>query len=411
MGVEILESTPNIALILNWFLIASINIGINKMYKNIIFGLLSLSFIVSSCADPSPTPFSATPGNLDEYLAPTYTPRPIPTPFPKGENGEIVLLLRKRAAPFEVVILRLPDDCLLSGKECDMDGNLLGALPQGLSQVPNIYWTNDGSKAFFWDDNTYDIYTLDGNQGTFQILKKEVLKVKNTFLVSPSGEEIVFEIQKGDHETDLVSMNVNSGDITKFDIPEPCAKYISQWMDANSFLFWCEKSEGAKGYLVDVEVYVFNTLDHSIHPFDIGRDWMQTSVPLFSPNRKLMIFTDSGTTVVRNVSDGVERIINVSPENFLWSLNSESLVIYGQNKDFSIVRFDGSELETLYSLSENEYLGDWMWLSDNEHILMITTDEDENRRLGILSLLEKTFTPLNLSLLNDYDPTSFSFRP
>src|SRR5690606_21142988 len=123
------------------------------MYKNVVFWLLLISFILSSCTNPSPVPFSLTPGTVDEYHAPTHTPRPIPTPFPKSENGEIVLILRKRAAPFEAVILRLPSTCLLGGEICKVDGNLLGALPQSLSQVLKIYWTNDGNRAFFWDDN------------------------------------------------------------------------------------------------------------------------------------------------------------------------------------------------------------------------------------------------------------------
>ncbi len=384
------------------------------MYKHFGFYSLFLFMMLSSCASyPPVTTPGTTPGNIAEYLAPTYTPRPIPTPFPKSENGEFILLLRKRNAPYEVVIQRLPSECLLSGEACGLDGNLLGALPQGLSQVPNIYWTNDGSKAFFWDDNTTNVYTLDGNQGTYQVFKEEVLKVKHSFLISPDGNEIVFEIKTGDHETDLVSMNVNSGDITKFNIAVPCSKYVSQWIDNARFTFSCEKFVGQKGYLAGVEVYVFNIKDGTLQPFEINRDRLQAPVlPIFSPNRNFMAFTDANTIAIRSVSSSVESILNIPTESFLWSMDSESLAIYSQDKEIFTVSTDGSDLQKLRSLSEDEHLEDWMWLPDNEHIFLITTiDDDGNRDVGVLSVVNKTFTPLNFSLLNNYNPVSISFRP
>src|SRR5215216_5717680 len=209
--------------------------------KSISFLTLLFVLFLTSC-----TPATAEPGagNKAEYAAPTNTPRPIPTPLPKQERGELTLLLRKRVAPYEVAILRLPSDCLLNGEECDLNGNFLGVLPQSLSQILKIYWTGNGDKAFFWDDNTTDVYTLDGNQGTFQVFKKQVLKVRDDFLISPSTENTIFEIQKNDNETDLVLMNNSSGDISKLDIPMLGAKYVSQWLDDHTVLFWDEISEG-----------------------------------------------------------------------------------------------------------------------------------------------------------------------
>lgn len=380
------------------------------MSKNIIFVLLSFSFFLSSCASPSPTSFSVTPGNVDEYLAPTHTPRPIPTPLPKNEGGEIVLLLRKRFAPFEVMILRLSNECLQSYGQCGLDGEILGVLPQSLSQVQTISWTKDGQLAFFWDGSVADIYILDGNQGTFQLFKKDVLKVRENFLFSLDGQEVMFEIQRNEYETDLVLMNRFSSEIKKFDLSISGVKHPSQWIDENVVLFWNEVNEG-KGYLVDVDVYMLDVNSQSIQPFDIGRDWMQTSIPVFSPNRESMAFTVLGTVVVRDVSTGVESVVNISPEKILWSRDSENLVIYNQNKEIFTVSFDGNEFEKIYSLSENEYLEDWIWLPDNERILLIASDEDENRRVGVVSIVEKEFAPLNLSLLSEYDPVSFSFRP
>jgi hypothetical protein len=380
------------------------------MSKNVIFGLLSLSFIIFACANPSSTPFSVTPGNVDEYLAPTHTPRPIPTPFSKSENSEVVLLLRKRAAPFETVILRLPGDCLLSGKECDMDGNVLGVLPQGLSQVLKVYWTINGDKAFFWDDNTTDVYILDGNQGTFQVFKKQVLKVRDDFLMSPNREISIFEIQKSANETNLVLMNSSSGDISKLDIPVPGAKYASQWLDDHTVLFWNEISEG-KGYLVDLKVYTLNTLDYSVQPFDIGRDWMQTSVPVFSPDRNFMAFTGEDYTVIREYSGGLEHTLDMKIESILWSMDSNFLALFDSNGEIYTVHSNGSNLQKIYSLANVGIVEDWIWLPDNEHILLIIVDNDGNRQIGVLSVGDKTFTPINLLILNDYDPISFAFRP
>lgn len=380
------------------------------MSKNVIFSILSFFLLLSACANPSPTSFSVTPGNVDEYLAPTHTPRPIPTPLPKSENGEIVLLLRKRTAPYEVIISRLSNECLSGNEQCGSSGEVLGVLPQGLSQVSNIYWLSDGRQALFWDDSSTDVYTLDGNQGTFQVFKQDILKVRDDFLISPSGENTIFEIQENDNETNLVLMNNSSGDISNLDVPVPGAKYVSQWIDDHTVLFWDEISEG-KGYLVDLKVYTLNTVDHSVQSFDIGRDWMQTSVPVFSPNRELMAFTAAGNLVIRDALTAIENGINIIPERFLWFTDSQGLIVYSQNKEFFSVKSDGGEMQKIYALLENEYLEDWIWLADNEQLLLITTTEDGNRKIGFLSVVDKTFIPLNLSLLNDYDPVSLSFRP
>lgn len=375
--------------------------------RNFIYVLIVLLF--TSCVSVNSEPGA---GNKQEYAVPTYTPRPIPTPSSKSESGEFTLLLRKRIAPYELVILRLPIECLLSGEVCDLNGNLLGVLPQSLSQILKIYWTNNGDRAFFWDDIATNIYILDGNQGTFQIFKKEILKVRDDFLISPDGENTIFEIQKSDsdNETDLVLMNNLSGDISTFDIPLPGAKYASQWLDDHTVLFWDEISEG-KGYLVDRKVYTINTLDQSVQPFDIGYDWMQTSVPIFSPDRKFMAFTTQDTTIIRDASGAFEHTWNMKSEKFLWSMDSSFLAMYDSNGEIYMIPSNGSELQKIYSLAAIGNLEDWMWLPDNKHIILIVVDDDGNRQIRVLSVVDKTFTPINSSLLNDYDPISFSFRP
>lgn len=371
--------------------------------------LISTFFLLVSCVPNASSP------NIDNTDVPTTMPvieisLPEATPLPKSDTGEVILLLRKRERPSDVVVLRLPQDCLIAKTDCEPSGNILGVLPQNLSQVSRIHWANDGNQAFFWDENTGDIYVLDGNQGSFQIFKKEVWKVRDHFVISPDGNRAIFEIQKGDYETDLVSMDINTGDLTQFDIPEICAKYISGWIDKDTILFWCEYNEG-KGYLAGVKVFTLDTVDQSIRPFEIGYESKHVSIPEFSPDKKFMDFMIENKLVIRDVSKSVDNEVDVQADRTLWSMDSKVLAIYDQSKDIYSVKLDGSEKQKLYSLADIGDLEDWMWLPDNNHILLIIVDNDGNRTVGVLSVVDKMFNPLPLSLLNGYDPISISFRP
>lgn len=377
------------------------------VYRNLC--LISIFFLLVSCAPNGSSP------NIDNTDVPTAMPvietsLPEATPLPKSDTGEVILLLRKRERPSDVVVLRLSQDCLIAKTDCEPSGNILGVLPQNLSQVSRIHWANDGNQAFFWDENTGDIYVLDGNQGSFQIFKKEVWKVRDHFVISPDGNRAIFEIQKGDYETDLVSMDINTGDLTHFDIPEICAKYISGWIDKDTILFWCEYNEG-KGYLAGVKVFTLNTVDQSIQAFDFNLESARVSIPEFSPDKKFLDFMIENKLVIREVSTSVESEVDVQADRTLWSMDSKVLAIYDQSKDIYRVELDGSEIQKIYSLVEIGDLEDWMWLPDNNYILLIIVANDGNRMVGVLSVTEKIFTPLNLSLLNNYDPVSVSFRP
>ncbi|MEO0248366.1 MAG: hypothetical protein ABIN58_02260, partial [candidate division WOR-3 bacterium] len=268
------------------------------MNKRLISCLLLLAVLLSACAVPTPSASVGAPDNLSDYTAPTFTPRPIPTPLPKSEGGEVTLLLRKRTAPYEVLILRLPTECLLGKEACDVNGNLLGALPQSLSQVLRVYWMKDGSQALFWDDNTGDIYLLDGSRGVFSVFKKGISKVRSDFFVSPDGKHTLFEVQKSNDETDLVLMTNSSGDILSLEVPRPGMKYVSQWVDDTTILFWNEVVKG-KGYLVDFGVYTLNIADRSLKPFVSGQQGTQNYVPIFSPDRKFMALAAGDHTIIR----------------------------------------------------------------------------------------------------------------
>jgi hypothetical protein len=374
------------------------------------FTILLFVIFLASCApaaSPGPEPGA---DNKAEYAIPTYTPRPIPTPLLKSDDGEIVLLMRKREVPFETILLRLSNECLLQNKECGLSDDMIGVLPQGLSQVLKVSWTKDGSRAFFWDENTTDVYVLDGNQGVFRAFTKGVLKTREDFLVSPNGESTIFEVQKNDNETDLVLMNNLSGDISAIDMPMVGAKYASQWMNDDVVLFWDEISEG-KGYLTDRKVYTIHVKDQDVQPFDIGRDWMKTSVPVFSPNRETMAFATENQTIIRNASNAQENVWDIYGENLLWSPDSSLLAIYDSNTGIYTVLPGGSDLQEVYVMSSIRVLEDWIWLLDGKNLALIIVDGNGNRQLGVLSSVEKTLTPINLPLLNEYDPVSFSFRP
>lgn len=375
------------------------------VYRNMC--LISIFFLLASCIPNGP---SSSADNIPTSMPVSETVLPVATLLPKSDTGEITLLVRKRERPSDVVIFRPSQDCLVGKADCELSGNILAVLPQNLSQVLKIFWTNDGNRAFFWDENAGDIYVLDGNQGTFQIFKKEIWKVRDHFAISPMGDQAIFETHKGDYETDLVSMNITSGDITQFDISEICAKYVSGWIDNDRVLFWCEYNEG-KGRLAGVKVFTLNIVDQSIQPFELGYESPRVSVPEVSPDRKFMVFTVENELVIQDVSSSVENKVDIRAERTLWSMDSKGLAIYDQNKDIYCVKLDGSEKQKIYSLADIGDLEDWMWLPDNNHILLIIVDNDGNRMVGALSVTEKTFTALNLSLLNNYDPISISFRP
>ncbi|MEO0248365.1 MAG: hypothetical protein ABIN58_02255, partial [candidate division WOR-3 bacterium] len=101
----------------------------------------------------------------------------------------------------------------------------------------------------------------------------------------------------------------------------------------------------------------------------------------------------------------------IQSERLLWSRDSAFLAMYSPDKEIYVGSSDGGDLQKVYSFGTAENLEDWIWLTDSQHILLVAVDEDGNRQIGTLSVADKAFTPLPLSLLNDYYPVSLSFRP
>lgn len=374
------------------------------------FIFLLLVVLLCSCVNINSEPLEPGAGNKEEYATALSTVQPEVFPV-KNEENEVVVLLRRREQPFDMLVVSLVDDCLTGIAGCDETHTVLAKLPKNLSQVLSLTWTKNGSHAFFWDQDAGDIYILDVNNGTSNTFKKEIWKIRDGFLVSPLGDQMVFEVQKNSSESDLVAIDINSGELSLLYIPESCMKVVRAWLSPQSFMFWCERYSGDKGNLENIEVYVYDFATKKITPFDIGYDWMKTSVPLISPNTSYMAFTTVDKIIIRDSSSTIESTASLRSEKLLWSLDSKILAIYDQNKEIYSVLSNGSDLRKIFSLSTIGELEDWMWLSDNEHILLLVVDDAGNRQMGILSIEEKKFKPITFSLLNDYDPVSFSLRP
>lgn len=355
----------------------------------------------------TPSPILQSPTTEGTSLPPTTSPILTSNPF---SGNEMTLLLRSRTQPIELRVIGLPMDCLTGLLKCE-EVRDISVLPETLVQVYKLFWTSDSKYAFFWDSDTGDIFTLNGVSGEIKKLKEKVWKTSSQFFISPNGSQMIFEIGTGPFESDIVSMDMNSGEIKTFDIPLPCMKFIKTWLTDKQILFWCEIYTGDKGDLDDIEVYVFDLETQFVQPFDIGRDWMEASIPDFAPSRQVMVFTSGGTTIIRNVVTSQERILDINPEKYIWSDNSDWLAIYSQSKEIFVSDMDGQNISKVYTFPENILLEDWLWLPGNKTLLLIVSDDDGNKTLSVLSLENCTISAVNLPFLNEYEVISLSYRP
>lgn len=380
-----------------------------------LFITLSLLLLVS-CTDFG----SVTPNGVSNIVA-TGIPETDSPPFFAEETlnptspysnligDEVTFLLRSRSQPIRLMVVAFGMDCLTSGISCDPP-RMSSALPTKLYQVWKLSWTPDGKYAFFWDSDAGDIYTLNGDSGEINKLKSEVWKIRSDFFLSPDGNQMIFEVDAGAFETDIVSMNIYTGEITPLDIPYPCMKFISSWLTNNEFLFWCEKHIGDKGYLEHIDVYIYNMETHVAQPFEIDRDWMKVSVPKFAPNGRVMAFTYGGNVIIRDVTTTQEYFLNLNPENYIWSLDSKWLAVYTQDREIFIT--DGKNTTKLYSFPENTLLEDWVWLPEKQGLLLVVANVDnENKTAVVLSISDHSVSVLDLSIFDTYDVVSISYRP
>lgn len=339
------------------------------------------------------------------------TVNPTSTSFSNPVGDEITFLLRSRSQPIKLMVVAFGMDCLTSGVSCDQP-RMSWMLPTNLYQVLKLSWTPDGKRAFFWDSDTGDVYTLNGDSDKITKLRSEVWKIQSDFFISPDGKQMIFEVDAGDFESDIVSMNIHTGEIAPFDIPYPCMKFVSNWLSNDEFLFWCEKYTGDKGYLESVEVYTFDLETGTVQPFEIDRDWMQISVPEFAPNGRTMALHHDENIIVRDMLTMQEYVFNLNPEDYLWSLDSQLLAVYTQNREIFVVNANDRNTTKPYILPENTLLEDWLWLPENQGLLLVTANEDnENRTVAVLSMSDFNLSVLNLSLFNEYDVISISYKP
>lgn len=385
-----------------------------------LFTTLSLSLLLVSCTNSE-----SVTTNGESNIVATSIPEtdslplfaeetPINPTSPPSSNpigDEVTFLLHSRSQPIRLMVVAFGMDCLTSGISCDQP-RMSSVLPANLYQVWKLFWTPDGKRAFFWDSDTGDIYTLNGDSGEITKLKSEVWKVRSDFFISPDGSQMIFEVDAGVFETSIVSMNILSGEITTFDIPLPCMKFVSGWLTNDEFLFWCEKYTGDKGYLENVEVYTFNVEAQVVQPFEIGRDWMEISVPRFAPNGQVMALAHAGNIIIRDAATAQEHFLDLNPENYIWSFDSNWLAVYTQDRKVFIASLDGKNTRELYSFSENTLLEDWLWFPENQGLLLVIANEDnENKTVVVLSISDFNVSVLDLSLFDAYDVISISYKP
>ncbi len=370
-----------------------------------------LLFLLVSCANykstnPDRIITTVTSSNLDANS-------PLPTPDKISQistSAEVTFLLRNRSQPL-LKLAAFRQECLTGEISCQHP-RMSSTLPPHLYQVLKLFWTPNGKYAFFWDSNTGDIYSVDGNSGEITRVRSQVWKVRSDFFISPDGEKMIFEIDTGVFETDIVSMNIYTGEMTTLDISIPCMKFVSGWLTNNEFLFWCEIYTGSKGYLENINVYTFNLETRVAQPFEPNRDWMQTSVPKPAPNGQRIVFTNDKKIIIRDLGIAQEYFFDLNPENYIWSLDSDFLAVYTQEREIFIVNLDSKSTTKLFSLSENVLLEDWLWLPDNKGLLLVMADKDtDNKTTAFLSMTNHNLLSLDLSLFAEYRVISISYRP
>jgi hypothetical protein len=122
---------------------------------------------------------------------------------------------------------------------------------------------------------------------------------------------------------------------------------------------------------------------------NVGRGWVQTSAPVFSPNEKIMVLTIENQTIIRDISNSLVSAWDVGSEKSLWSWDSSLLAMYTSNRKIFAVRPNAGELHEIYSLSALEELEDWIWFADNQHILLVIERTDGLRQIRVLSITER----------------------
>ena len=122
---------------------------------------------------------------------------------------------------------------------------------------------------------------------------------------------------------------------------------------------------------------------------NVGPGWVRTSVPVFSPDKKVMAFATEDQTIIRDVSKSSGSAWDVRGEKFLWSWDSTLLAIYASNRKIYVALPNKGDLQEIYSMSAFEDLEDWIWFADHQHIILIVECGDGNRQIRVLSVLER----------------------
>jgi hypothetical protein len=324
-------------------------------------------------------------------------------------NDEVIFLLR----PLDenrIDIVGTDAECFDNPKNCEL--KMIIHLPKDMPQIQKIFWLSDGIHALFWDSDSGKIYRLNRLNGEIQLVKEKVWKTQNDFFISSDGTSVLYDLQRKELENAIVLMDVNSGNANTLDINVGGMKRIAQWVDQDKFLFWTEISSGQKGYLEDIKVYTYDIRTRKLETVEIGMDWMNTSPPYYSPDKKTFVISKINSILFFDKDNKTIKTVDINKETYLWSPDSTMLAVYTQGKKVLILHTEDDKEKQVFTVPEDSVLSDWLWLPGTDSLLLVINKMSDGRTSLIsYSLLDDSLTTIEWPILEKENVISLSYKP
>jgi hypothetical protein len=365
-----------------------------------------LAFLLSSCTMFHLTASDNDAKNTLENTAAGVDSAIIQESVP---NDEVVFLLR----PLDenrIDIVGADAKCFDNPKNCEL--KTIVHLAKDMPQILKIFWLSDGIHALFWDSDSGKIFKLNRLNGEIQLVKEKVWKTQNDFFISPDGTSVLYDLQIKELENAIVLMDVNSGDVKTLDINVVGLKRIADWVDPDKFLFWTEISSGQKGYLEDIKVYTFDIRAKKLETVNLGMDWMSTSPPYYSPDKKTFVASTKNSILFFDKENTTTKTVDINKETYLWSPDSTMLAVYTQGKKVLILKTKDDTKKQAFTVPENSVLSDWLWLPETDSLLLVISQMDDGKTSLIrYSLLDDSITTIEWPILAKENVISLSYKP
>jgi len=217
-------------------------------------------------------------------------------------------------------------------------------------------------------------------------------------------------IEKSD-ENGIALMDVNSGDARTLDIHVDGMKRIVKWLNNDKFLFWTELYSGQKGYLEDIKVFTFNISTQKWQTVDLGVDWLTTTPPYYSPDKKTFAISTKNSIFFFDEEYNKTKAININKETYLWSPDSTRLVVYTQEKSILFLNENNNKEKQIFTVPEDAVLNDWLWLPGTDDLLLVISKiEDGKTSLIKYSFSNDTITTIDWPILTKENIVSLSYR-